>query len=687
MQGRTFIIGTTGRSVLAVALTSALLFLVALAACRSEPPRETPGAVPSPTAVPAPTPDREPPAPSGAPSPSTAPGAPAPAGNADALALKPSLMATAPAEDVPPAARIAPPPPSDLIALARRFRPGQDARLAAAPVLGHLDVGRVEDFWVVDLTRQRIATVQATLRLVTPHAFWYTADGVSTTEAQLEELASHFEDRVYPSVSQAALGYVPQRMSEGLGAPATMLITPLSGAAGYFSSGDYYTPGVYPYSNGRPMLYLDSRVIRAGPGAFRSLTGHEYQHLLHHLVDPTEHTWVNEGISEVAAGLVARGRDIAPPGFRDEVSLTNWPGFGSGVGRHYNAAHLFFIYFSQRYGIDALAPLIARPEDGAAGIEAYLRDAGHDVTFPELYMDWSTANLLGGGAPMPYGYADDSSLSLLAPVRTLSTDGRLSGGVAPFATDYARLDVPASGAVLHFEGDPTSAILDTSPYSGQACWWSNRGDSSHSRLTHEFDLSNVASATLTFKMWHNLEELWDYLYVTASADGGETWSVLPGTHTVSDDPIGATYGPGITGQSDGWVEERVDLTPFAGAAVLVSFEQVFDVAISLDGACVDDVAVPEIGFFDDAETDGAWSADGFVRTANTLPQRFGVRVVIDRGDGNVSVTDVPLDPSNAGSIPVPALAPGESATVLVASLTPHTRLPAGYALRLTPAPS
>ncbi len=668
-----------------MALMASLLLLVTLAACRSEPPQQTPDAVPSPTAVPVPTPDGEPPAPSQVPPPPVdADAAPAPAATGEALALKPSLMPTAPAESQPPPAHIAPPPPSDLIALARRFRPDQFAQIAKAPILGPEDVGHVEAFWVVDLTRQRVEKVKATLQLVTPHALWYAVDGVLGGRAQLEELANHFEERVYPSVSQATLGYVPDRAHEGLGAPTTMLITPLSGAAGYFSSGDYYTPGVFPYSNGRPMLYLDARVVRAGPGAFRSLTGHEYQHLLHHLVDPTEHTWVNEGISEITAGLVARGRALSPPGFRDEVSLTNWPSFGSGVGRHYNAAHLFFIYFTQRYGIDALAPLIARPEDGAAGIEAYLRDAGHDVPFDDLYMDWSTANLLGGSAPMPYGYVDDSPLSLQSPVRALPPGERLNGDVAPFATDYVSLDVSASGGVLHFDGDPANVILDTSPYSGEACWWSNRGDSSHSRLTHEFDLSQVTSATLTFRMWHNLEELWDYLYVTASPDGGETWNVLPGTHTVTDDPIGATYGPGITGRSDGWVEEQVDLTPYTGASVLVAFEQVLDAAISLDGACVDDVAVPEIGFFDDAETDGEWSADGFVRTTNVLPQRFGVRVVVDRGEGAPTVLDVPLDGANAGSVTVPALAAGETAVVIVASLTRHTRQPAGYALRLTP---
>lgn len=614
---------------------------------------------------------------------SPTPSAEPPVANDTPLAPKPSLSPATPSGTQLPV-RIEPPPAADPIELARRFRPGEDPRLANAPALGIDDIGHTEDFWIVDLTRLRVEKVRATLQHVTPRALWYTVDGVNAPRSQLTALSERYEERVYPAVAQATLGYVPERSSEGPGAPVTMLLADLSGAAGYFAPTDYYTTGVFPYSNGRPMLYLDARVIRAGARAFNNLTGHELQHLLHHLVDQTEHTWVNEGISEVAASFVARGRPINPPGFRDEVSLTNWPGFESSIARHYNAAHLFFAYFTQRYGVDALAPLIARPEDGAAGIEAYLREAGHPHTFNGLFMDWATANLLGGRASMPYGYADDSVLSTLSPRLTLGTDGDLRGEVAPYAAGYVRLDVPSQGGELHFTGDATATILDTSPFSGDACWWSNRGDSSHSRLTQEFDLSDVTEAALSFRMWHNIEEQWDYLYVTASADGGDTWQALSGTHTATDDPIGATYGPGITGHSGGWLEERVDLTPFAGGSVLVSFEQVLDAAISLDGACIDDIAIPAIGFFDDAESDGAWTAEGFVRTNNLLGQRFGVRVVIERPNDNPAVLDIPLDASNAGSLRIPALAEEETATVIVASLTPHTRQPANYTLRLTP---
>lgn len=665
------------------AFAAALLLLAAGAACEDEAARVlSPGAVAAPTVTPIP-PSRAPALdpPSAALAEAVPAATPTPAGEAS-VTPKPSLSPTAPPSPFQLPAGIAPPPSSDLVALARRFRPGQDARLAHTQPRTADDIGRQETFSVIDLVRLRVQEVRATLQLVTPHALWYTAAGSNVLGEQLKSLAAVYEERVFPAVAEATLGYVPGESDGGFAVPVTMLIAPISGAAGYFASADYYTPAVFPYTNQRPMLYLDARVARAGAGAMASLTGHELQHLLHYLVDPTEHTWVNEGISEVTERLVAPKRAIAPPGFLEEVSLTNWPSYDQPVGKHYNAAHLFFAYFTQRYGMEALAPLVAQPDDGALGIEAFLREAGHPESFPEVFMDWATANLLDGRAAMPYGYADASLLSPMPPRRSLSPDGALNDTVAPFATDYIRLDLPPQGATLLFEGDAAASILDAPPFSGQGCWWSNRGDSSHSRLVQEFDLSHVSEATLTFRMWHNLEEMWDYLYVTASADGGSTWHVLPGAHTRTDDPIGATYGPGITGRSDGWVQERIDLTPFAGGTVLVSFEQVLDAAISLDGACIDDIAIAAISFFDDAETDGAWTADGFVRTNNVLAQRFGVRLIIEGGGDGVTVEDVALDDVNSGRLHIPSLDPGQTATVIVASLTPHTRQPAAYSLRL-----
>ena len=597
-----------------------------------------------------------------------------------------AATASSTAEPAPPQAKvdIPTPPDRDLVALARRFRPGETAGLAQPPVLEAADVGRVDRFWLVDLAGPSIGQVNATLRLVTPHAAWYIGEDVSVSTSDLEAAAAVFEDQVYPQVTEAVLGFVPQPSASGPGARITMLNTRLSGAAGYFGAVDFYSPGVYPYSNGRPMLYLEAGALSSRGRAYASLLAHELQHLLHFHLDPTEETWVNEGLSEAVSELVAPGSSISPPGGRREVSLTRWPDHTVGLGSYYATANLFFRYLTARYrDVDGLSRLIARPEDGIDGVDAFLAEAGRTESFASVFQDWAVANLLGEDGTGVYSYGENARVNAVTAPRSLSLGDALEGSVVPFAADYVTLELPSGLATLRFQGQLTTSIIPTEPYSGASCWWSNRGDSTHTRLSREIDLSDVTQATLQFRVWHNLESPWDFLYVTASRDGGATWDILPGVHTLEDNPVGTSYGPGLTGDSGVWIQETMDLSPYAGGRVTLAFEQVSDDAINLDGACIDDVEVPEIGLFDDAETDGLWAAEGFVRTDNVLPQRFGVRIVIVGDNGVVNVQEMELDGANTGTIQIDVAADEvQSATVIVSSLTRHTGQAATYILTL-----
>ena len=124
-----------------------------------------------------------------------------------------------------------------------------------------------------------------------------------------------------------------------------------------------------------------------------------------------------------------------------------------------------------------------------------------------------------------------------------------------------------------------------------------------------------------------LEEDWDFAYVEVSEDGGETWTILETTLTTDENPNGTSFGPGLTGGSTGWVDDSVDLTPYAGSEVLVRFEYVTDDAVNGRGLCLDDFAIDEIGWADDAENDGGWEADGFARVNNLVPEEFLVQIV------------------------------------------------------------
>ncbi len=577
------------------------------------------------------------------------------------------------------------PPARDLVALARRFKPGVDAGLATFPVVSASDVGSSERFWLLDLAGPKLGQLNATLRFVTPHAAWYVGESDSVAQADLEAAAAIFEDVVYPQVTMAVLGYVPEPSDIGPGARIAMLNTRLSGAAGYFASVDLYNDGVYEYTNNRPMLYLEAGALRSRGNAFTSLVAHELQHLLHSYIDPTEGTWVNEGISEAVSHLVVPSFRATPPGGRSELSLTRWPDHTVGLGGYYATANLFFRYMNNRY--QGLSRLIAQPADGIDGIEAFLSEVGRGEDFATVFQDWAMANLLGDAGSDVYSYGDDGGVRSVVPPRSITIGDALDGTVVPFAADYVTLEVPPGASTLRFEGQATNVILPMQPYSGSSCWWSNRGDSTHTRLSQEIDLSGVSEATLRFSAWYNLETPWDFLYVTASRDGGTTWDVLPGVHTIAENPVGTSYGHGLTGQSDGpndgWIQETMDLTPYAGGRVLLAFEQVSDDAINLDGACIDDIEISEIGLFDDAETDGLWNAEGFVRTDNVLPQTLGVRVVTRKGSDVIIVESMELDAANNGFINLDIAGDDiQSVTVIVSSLTRYTGQSAGYTLTL-----
>lgn len=576
------------------------------------------------------------------------------------------------------------PPERDLVELARQFRPNKNPGIARFPVVNTSDVGSTEQFWLLDLVVPRTYQIDAILRLVTPHAAWYVGKSDTVAQSDLVAAAAVFEDFVYPRVTQAILGFVPEPSNNGPGARIAVLNTRISGAAGYFSSADLYNKAVYDYSNERPLLYLEAEALSSQGPAFTRLVAHELQHLLHSYIDPSEDTWVNEGLSEVISHLIVPSPRTRPSNSLMKLSLTRWPDHSVNLAGYYATANLFFQYITNRYrDSQGLSKLIARPEDGIDGVAAFLDEVGRGEDFATVFQDWATANLVGGDGLSAYPYGEGQGLLSVTPLNSIKNGHSWEGAVAPFATDYVRLETPSKSSTLRFDGQATNTILPTTPYSGDSCWWSNHGDSTHTKLSRKFDLSSLTEATLRFRAWYNLESAWDFLYVTVSQDGGVTWDILPGTYTVADNPVGTNYGHGLTGQSEGWIQETINLTPYAGASVLLAFEQVSDDAINLDGACIDDIELEGIGFFDNAETDSLWIAEGFVRTGMIIPQTFGVRILITEGNGAASVHDIDLDEENNGLIRIDAYSEDiRSATVIVSSLTRYTSQPATYKLSL-----
>lgn len=578
-------------------------------------------------------------------------------------------------------------PPRDLVNLARRFgRISADA-VPDLPPATPPALGSSRDFDIVLMAGSSaeppaIERRRAILRAISEHAYFYWTDGVSIADDRAQEAARQFERDVYAQVT-ADFG-APRQAGPGRDSRIVVVHADLGGGAGgYFAGADRYPRAVSPYSNEVDAIYLDAS-LEPGTDGYREVIAHEFAHLIQDSNNRRQQVWLDEGMSVVASQLVG-GNNAFRQAFEQQpqTQLNAWSVDDSAP--HYAAAGLFLSYLLGRYGgLAAAGDLERQTSVGEDAIDAFLRERSAGKTFEDVFADWTVANIAGQQAgDFAYAFGEGPALS----PDPLAPGDDAAATLPQFAAAYYKIDSPVP-TTFHFEGAARVPALSAQPHSGSAVWWSNRGDSADTRLTRKVDLTGVTAATLRFWAWYDIEQWYDYGYVAVSRDGGSTWTPLAGRYTATENPVGEAYGPGYTGVSGGgsqpaWVEEQVDLTPFAGEIVLLRFELITDYAYNRPGWAIDDISIPEIGWTDDAESADDWQAEGFRRIDGPLPQRFILRLV--EFEPAFRVTDIPLDAANQADITVPP-ASGEPPVIVVAPLTRGTTEPAVYRYRLTATP-
>lgn len=582
-------------------------------------------------------------------------------------------------------------PARDLVDLRARYGPMAGGGEPNAVLQGPLRAGAEAEFWLADQRASRYDRVNARLAVVSEHAYFFVQEGLTVPTTSLERSAAEFDRTVYPSVTR----HFGRPATPGIdGDPRVyILLARLSGVAGYHNSADLFSRKVHPYSNQREIIYVTGTTPNIGGSSFGSLLAHEFQHLVRANEQPVVDNWVNEGSSELATVLAGYGLPASARAFlaQPDTQLTAWEQSSTRMSAHYGAAYLFLQYVEERLGPDALTGLRSTAGRGVDLFDAYLARVRSEQRFDDLFADWVVANYLDAPPTVAdgrFGYegvdprpAASSSLGLW---RTM-TDS-----VAQYGARYYVLDTGDSSAVLTFTGERSTKLLPIDPRGGLA-WWSNTGDLMNSRLTTTLDLSGVDGARLRFRAWYDVEEDYDYAYVSVSRDLGRTWTALQGSLTTTANPMGNSFGAGYSGNSEatggGWVEEEVDLSSFAGHVIQLRFEYVTDDGYNGRGFAIDDIAVPEIGFFDGADSDGAWVTEGFVRTDNRLPQKYALRLI--RQGVQVAVEDIPVRGDGTAKAVIPALGPGEKAVLAVAAMAPATveRAPFTLLLERAPAPA
>jgi hypothetical protein len=530
--------------------------------------------------------------------------------------------------------------------------------------------------------------IYAILEYKTEHLYMWIEEGARFDRDDLKSAAELFEEQTYPT-DRAFFG---SEWSPGVDNDPHVSILHSSNlgdtVAGYYSMPDEFVSAVREDSNEMEMFYINIENVTINNEFYNGVLAHEFQHMIHWYHDRNEETWLNEGFSELASYL--NGFD--PGGFdwvfamNPDTQLNSWPEGPGAAGANYGAGYLFTSYFLDRFGPEATQSLVAHSENSFDSVEAVLEELGTGMLHEDLFADWIVANLLDNPtiADGRYGYEEIDPPSFNAETTFDESDYPVSQSstVHQYGTDYVELH-GEQPLTFRFTGSTQIGLMDTTAHSGDYVWWSNRGDESDMTLTRAFDLSDVSEATLEFWAWYDIEEDWDYAYVEISTDGGRTWEFLTTPSGTGTNPNLNSFGWAYTGGSGGetpeWIQERVDLSAYAGQEVLIRFEYITDAAVNRPGFVLDDVAIPEIGYFSDFEEgdDGpalslsnGWEAAGFMRHANVLPQRWLVQLILFGPQTTVQRLELSEDMTGEWTIPLDSST--DRAVITISGLAPVT---------------
>lgn len=545
--------------------------------------------------------------------------------------------------------------------------------------------------------------IPATLQQLSEHAAWWVADNANVSDADLSAAVNNFENITF-KINRLVYGIEEQPGIDNDDRIHFLLvdIPEWEGYYGYFSTINTFPKGMQIYSNEKDMM-----VINVGGAPMDSLNfagelGHEFAHLIQWSRDANEDLWMNEALAELSAFLV-----VSPPvgstmdegnqqvfadmpfvqlTARQEVVETEDDEYA--VYAHYGGEKLFTIYLLDRFGPQFMKDLIANQEAGVRSLDQELGKLSPSLTFDQVYAEWIMANLLNtpDHSQGRFGYNEvNTLLPYIIPISQFSGEV-LPGYMAPYSTFYYEFNADEN-LTIDFKGAPLARLTAADPYDGEYSWYSNRGDETSFTLTRSFDLSKVKSATLNYSIWYELEKDFDYAYVLASGDNGASWKVLPTKYGMVENLSDEAYGIGYTGESSKWLKESLDLSEYAGGQALIRFIVNTDLATNRDGVMLDNIEIPELDYFDGAETDqGGWEAQGFIRSANIVPVDWIVWIIKINLDPSVEdeVIRVQLDELQSAKIVIEGFSKDfDFASMVVSPTAPTTTMSIDYEFTLT----
>lgn len=594
------------------------------------------------------------------------------------------------------------PPRRDDLALAIAYKglvPPAGEGIAAAPgELLPLSVGTGASFNIFNYDNNTVVEVEMELKAVGRHAyFWFdSGPGAITPDADtLAGVALAF-DEIYAQVV-AAFG---QENNPGIDGDPRIHIVHVSplvlcdvteetagscGLAGYFSAGDMLPAAVDARSNEREMFVMNS--WNFGTDYYLNVLGHEFRHMVEHNYDEGDIDWAVEGSAVLAEELLGYTSNAYARAnlflSNPDQQLNSWT--EGNPSPFYGQGYLLNHYLYHRLGADLYRQFAQSEAAGLAALDQVAAVNGLLFSGHALWLDWLVALAIHDRPGVPSEYRLAAPLDTAASTAVNQFPTSYDTDVHQYAADYYRLF--GDGTVtISFTGSTLVPLLEGGAASGSSIWYAQRANYSQMRLTRGLDLREVTEASLNYAVYYDIERGYDFAYLSVSTNGGETWQGITATNMDGLDPADDPSGGALTerfysGRERRWLQETADLTPFAGQQIQIRFEYVTDPILTYGGLALDNIAVPEIGFYDDVERlSGGWLAEGFSRVTAVMPQQWDVQLVTFPG-GVATVQSLALTAAQTASISLDLSASSERPVLIVAASAPMTLQKAHYRLQ------
>ncbi len=561
------------------------------------------------------------------------------------------------------------------------------------PVSEPLPVGTRQQLKVLNIDSITIQEIDAELKAVGDHAyFWFEQDSSidNPANSELQEMADGF-DEIYDRVTQI-FGAEDNPGVDGdprihivNADPGTLCNNANScGLLGYFSASDIIPSQYHDHSNEREMFVMNGQQF--GTIGYLDTLAHEFRHMVESNYDSGDIDWNVEGSAVLAQDLLGYPEDgisransfLQNP----DQQLNSWPDYDTTAA--YGQGYLLNRYIYNRFGADLYREFATHPGSGLDSLTAVAAENNLNLDGESIWLDWLVALTIHNqpGAGKLYELRDGIETAVMTPIQPNQS---INDTVHQYAADCYEFSSNQKTYIIEFQGNETVPLIAEPPASGERMWLANRANYSQAQLTRPIDLTSVTQATLNYKVFHDIELGYDFAYVAVSEDNGRSWQPIVASNmqglNPEHDPSHAAYADRFyTHISNGWVPETIDLTPFVGQEILLRFEYITDEILTHAGIAFDDISIPEINFYDDAESlDETWTANGFVRATGSIPQQWHLQLITFT-DGTPQVQHLALDDNASGTFEIDIMKGEQPPILIVAASAPMTLQLANYSL-------